>query len=163
MIYPPTKVFFIKLISFSPTVKNIDNQKRIQNFNWELKGLNSQNNNLKNLEGKIIFISFWATWCAPCVAEMPSINKLYKDYKDKVQFLLVTNENWKTVSKFYNKNEYDFPTYNQQTLAPKELKSKTIPATFIISKDKKIIVDKKGPANWNSSTIREVLDTLLID
>lgn len=161
MIYPPTKVYFIRLISFSPSEVTTEKQKQIKNTNWQLKGLNATSVNLKQLENKVVFVSFWATWCAPCVAEMPSMQKLYVAYKDKVTFVFVTDENWQTVSGFYTKKGYDFPTYNQLTKAPKELESSSIPATFILDKNKKIIVEKRGPANWNSTTTKEILDRLL--
>ncbi len=161
MIYPPTKVYFIRLISFSPSEIKTENQQQIKNTNWQLKGLNTENINLKELENKVVFVSFWATWCAPCIAEMPSMQKLYDDYKDDVTFLFVTNEDWQTVSKFYTKKNFDFPTYNQITLSPNELESSSIPATFILDKNKKIIVKKRGAADWNSTSTRKILDDLL--
>jgi len=161
LIYPPTKVYFIRFISFAPPVKSIANQKNIEDSTWALKGMNTENIDLNALDNKVVFISFWATWCAPCVAEMPSMNALYQDYKDRVTFLFVTDEQWATVSKFYAKNQYDFPTYNQVTNAPKELRSTSIPATFILSKEKKIVIDKKGPADWNSNSTRILLDALI--
>ncbi|WKD86574.1 Thiol-disulfide oxidoreductase ResA [Polaribacter huanghezhanensis] len=161
MIYPPTKVFFIRLISFSPSEIKAENQQQIKNTNWQLKGLNTKNINLKELDNKVVFVSFWATWCGPCLAEMPSIKILYDDYKDKVTFLFVTNEDWQTVSKFYTKKKFDFPTYNQLTMPPSELESSSIPATFILDKNKKIVIDKRGPADWDSSATRKILDDLL--
>ena len=161
MIYPPTKVYFIRLISFSPSETKVYNQPKIKETDWQLKGLNTKNVNLKELENKVVFVSFWATWCAPCIAEIPSMQKLYNDYKDNVTFLFVTNEDWQTVSTFYTKKEFDFPTYNQFTKAPKEFNVTSIPATFIIDKKSNIVVDKRGAANWNSSAIRSILDKLL--
>lgn len=161
LIYPPTKVYFIRLISFAPSIQNVEKQESLSTTNWSLKGINTENLNFNDLGDKVVFVSFWATWCPPCIAEMPSINALYEDYKDKVTFLFVTNENWNTVSKFYTKKNYSFPTYNQLTNSPKEFESATIPATFILSKTKKIVVDKKGPADWNSESIRKLLDGLL--
>ena len=161
MIYPPTKVYFIRLVSFSPSKVNTDHQKQLSNISWSLKGLNVDDTDSNQLEDKVVFVSFWATWCAPGVAEMPSMFKLYKDQKEKVTFLFVTNENWSIVSEFYQKKGYNFPTYQSKNKVPEELKSATIPATFIIDKYKKIAVEKRGPANWNSSTTREILDALL--
>jgi len=154
-------VYFIRLISFSPSEIRLDNQQQIKNIDWNLKGLNTKSINLKQLDNKVVFISFWATWCAPCVAEMPSMKKLYAAYKGKVDFVFVTDENWKTVAKFYTKKGYDFPTYNQVTKSPIELESSSIPATFILDKSKKIVVEKIGPADWNSTTTKEILDKLL--
>jgi len=161
MNYPPTKVYFIRLISFSPSETKIENQPQIKDTDWQLKGLNTKNINLKELENKVVFISFWATWCAPCIAEMPSMHKLYIDYKDKVTFLFVSDENWETVSEFYTKREFDFPTYNQLTNTPKEFDISAIPSTFILDTNNNIVVDKRGPADWNSDTVRELLDRLL--
>lgn len=161
MIYPPTKVYFIRLISFSPSTENVENQQKIKNPDWQLIGLNTTNVNFKELEGKVVFINFWATWCPPCIAEMPSIKKLYEAYKDEVVFLFVTNEDWETVSKFYNKKEYNFPTYNSIGKTLQEFESSAIPATFIVSKEGKIVVDKKGPADWYSNTSKEIIESLL--
>ena len=48
---------------------------------------------MKGLKGKVVVIDFWATWCGPCVAEMPTMKKLYAEYKDKgVEFIGVSLE-----------------------------------------------------------------------
>ncbi|CAL2103163.1 Thiol-disulfide oxidoreductase [Tenacibaculum sp. 190130A14a] len=161
LLFPSTRVYFIRLISFSPSVNEVKEQVHLDSYEWNLKGLNAQNINFKEEKGKVIFVSFWATWCPPCIAELPSIKKLHQDYGNKVSFLLVTNEDWGTVSKFYEKNEYNFPTYNYVSAVPSKLQSNSIPATFILDKSGKIIVDKKGPANWNTEKIRSLLDDLL--
>ena len=44
---------------------------------------------LSDLKGKVVFINFWATWCPPCIAEMPSINKLQEKFKDNEDFLVL--------------------------------------------------------------------------
>jgi len=161
MIYPPTKIYFIRLISFSPPEIKAENQQQITDVDWQLKGLNTNNINLQKTENHVVFISFWATWCAPCIAEMPSMQLLYEDYKTKVTFLFVTNEDWQTVSKFYIKRGFDFPTYNQIIKAPNGLESIAIPTTYILDKNKKIVVSKSGAADWNSSATRKILDNLI--
>ena len=161
LIYPPTKVYFIRLISFSPSIENVENQKQLENYNWQLKGVNTQNINLSKAKGKVIFVNLWATWCPPCVAEMPSIQKLYDDYKDKIEFVFITNEDWETVNKFYQKRGFDLPTYNPVTKYPEKLTSKSIPATFVIDKKGNIVIDKRGAADWNSKKTRAILDKLL--
>lgn len=158
LLYTPTRVYFLRLVSFSPSVINTEQQVTIQKKSWFLKGLNTRDINLNKLEDKVIFISFWATWCPPCKAELPSIQELYNDYKDKVTFLFITNEDWFKVSDFYTENNYNLPTYHSISSIPKELESKTIPATFIINKKGNIIIDKKGAANWNSESVRKLLD-----
>lgn len=161
LLYPPTKVYFIRLISFSPSVITEDKQEKLATYNWNLKGLNTSNIDFNDTKGKVIFVNFWATWCPPCVAEMPGIQKLYDDYKNKVTFVFVSNEDWSIISDFYTKNNYNLPTYNILSKTPNQLKSNSIPATFIIDKNGAIVTDKKGPANWNSNSVRKLLDELI--
>lgn len=92
---------------------------------------------------------------------MPSVQELYNAYKDKVEFVFISNEKWNTISDFYIKNGYDLPTYTVLSATPNQLKSKTIPATFIIDKKGTIVVEKRGAANWNSNKTRLLLDKLL--
>ena len=161
LLYPPTKVYFIRLISFSPSVITNDKQEKLTDYNWNLKGLNTANIDFNETKNKVVFINFWATWCPPCIAEMPSIQKLYDDYKDKVTFVFISNEDWNTINGFYIKNNCNLPTYNTLSKTPGQLKSNSIPATFIIDKKGNIVTDKKGAANWNSTKVRELLDELI--
>lgn len=161
LIYPPTKIQFIRLISFAPSTIEKNEQQKLTNYNWSIEGLNTKGINFNEHKNKVVFLNFWATWCPPCVAEMPSIKKLHKDYKDKVVFVFVSNEKWAVINKFYKENNYDFPTYNNLSNPPKELSSSSIPATFVIDKGGHVIMNKKGAANWNSNKVRELLDSIL--
>lgn len=161
LLYPPTKVYFIRLISFSPSTITKDNRQALQSYDWNLKGLNTSSIDFNTTKNKVVFVNFWATWCPPCIAEMPSIQKLYNDYKDKVEFVFVSNEKWPTIEAFYKDKGYNLPTYNTLSKIPNQLESNSIPATFIIDKNGTIVVDKKGPADWNSDKIRKLLDELV--
>lgn len=161
LVYPPTKIHFIRFFSFSPNVEDTPRQKILKDFNWSLKGLNTKSLNFMELDEQVVFVSFWATWCPPCIAEMPSMKTLYEDYKDKVTFVFITNEPWNKVATFYKKNAYNFPSYHQQNEAPEEFDHTSIPTTYIVSKDRRIVVHEKGAANWNTNGIRKLLDTLI--
>ena len=161
LLYPPTKVYFIRLISFSPSVITEDKQEKLATYNWNLKGLNTIDLDFNKTQNKVVFVNFWATWCPPCIAEIPSIQKLFDDYKDKVTFVFVSNESWNVINDFYLKNNYNLPTYNTLTQTPKQLKSNSIPVTFIIDKKGNIVTDKKGAADWNSTKVRKLLDELI--
>ena len=137
----PVRAILIKGVSFVTTrifSLEIDKEDQIHltDYDWRLQGVDGEQINMESFKNKVVLVNFWATWCPPCVAEMPSMKALYEDYKKKVTFLFITNENWNTVSNFYTKNAYNFPTYNQVTSTPKELENSTIPATFVLSKDK---------------------------
>ncbi|CAA0169256.1 Thiol-disulfide oxidoreductase [Tenacibaculum maritimum] len=161
MIYPPTKVYFIRLVSFAPSEIEKKAQKEIGNYQWSLKGLNAPDINFEKVKGKVVFINFWATWCPPCIAEMPSIQKLYGTYKEKITFLFISNEKWEVINKFYKEKGYDLPTYHSVNQIPSKLEATSIPTTYIINQSGKIVVAKQGSANWNSKSVKRMLDKLL--
>jgi thiol-disulfide isomerase/thioredoxin len=162
LIVPASREWFMRQIAFAPSVESVEKSEQIDTYNWSLKGLNTENINFNEFENKVVFVNFWATWCPPCRAEMPMIQKLYNDYKDKVEFVFVTTENWKTVEEFFKKNEYDLPVYNSIGRPPEKFtETNSIPASYILSKNGKILVSKVGAANWNSSKVRNLLDELI--
>ena len=163
LLYPPSREWFMRQIAFAPSVENIENSEKLDSYNWSLKGLNTDNINFNELENKVIFVNFWATWCPPCRAEMPMIQELYNDYKDKIEFVFVTNESWETVEKFYLKNDYNLPSYNAKSLPPEKFtETNSIPATYLIDKKGNILISETGSANWNSKKVRKLLDELIL-
>lgn len=161
MLYPPTREWFMRQIAFSPSVEKIEDAEKLDSYNWNLKGLNTDNIQFSQLLGKVVFVNFWATWCPPCRAEMPMIQALYNDYKDKVHFVFVTNENWQTVDKYFSENQYNLPVYNSSSLPPSKFtETNSIPASYLIDQEGNILISKTGSANWNSDKVRDLLDNL---
>ncbi len=162
MLIPTTKAWILRQISFAPGIEKVENQVQLTSYNWALQGINTDNLDFNQEKGKVAIVNFWATWCTPCVAEMPSIEALYKDYGDKIDFILVTTDPKQKVLPFLEKHQFTLPVYNQVTQAPKEFFTKTIPRSFLIDKNGKIVVNT-GRADWNSKKIRTYLDTLLAE
>jgi thiol-disulfide isomerase/thioredoxin len=164
MLYPPSREWFMRQIAFSPSVNKVEEAEKLTSYNWELKGLNTEDISFIKLKNKIVFVNFWATWCPPCRAELPMIQELYNDYKDKVAFVFVTDESWQTVQTFFNKNSYNLPTYNSVSLPPQTfLETNSIPASYLIDADGNILISKTGAANWNSDKVKKLLDKLLLE
>jgi thiol-disulfide isomerase/thioredoxin len=162
MLYPPSREWIMRQIAFSPSIENKSNAEKLDTYNWDLKGLNTESINFNELKGKIVFVNFWATWCPPCRAEMPMIQELFNDYKNSVHFIFVTNENWQTVDNYFNKNGYNLPVYNAISTPPtKFTETNSIPASYLIDQEGNILISKTGSANWNSSKVRNLLDNLL--
>ncbi|WP_339756187.1 TlpA disulfide reductase family protein [uncultured Winogradskyella sp.] len=159
----PLQVLLHKGLSFFNTSSLIDQDDRatVSFSNWKLKSDVNTTLNFKETEGKVVLINFWATWCPPCIAEMPSLQALYNDYNDKVVFLFVTSDNFKTVEQFKTKKGFDFLVFNPLNEIPDELKTGSIPRTFVINKQGEIVVDESGAIDWNSETVRNQLDNLL--
>lgn len=167
LIIPTTRtpliVFVKRMTLFGPSVSANDNYGQLSKADMQWSVIDDKGNTvrLEELSDKPVFINFWATWCAPCIAEMPSIEELYTDYHDKVHFVIVTYEGQNLVTPFMQKHGFKFPTYHYQTKEPELLQSKTIPATFIITKKGEIVANEKGTSNWNSQSVRSLLDKLI--
>lgn len=159
----PIKVFFNRVMAFSPSEVDETDRVVLNEYNWKLTTLDKKPVNFSQSEGKVVVVNLWATWCPPCVAEMPSMQKLYESYGDRVDFYFVTSEAIEKPLKFIQKNGYSFPVYRESQPTPEVLRSRSIPATYVISKDGTIVIDEKGAANWNSEKVHQVLDGLLAE
>ncbi|RIV47426.1 TlpA family protein disulfide reductase [Flagellimonas pelagia] len=140
-----------------------DEQITLENYHWNLVNMDGKQMDFQSAKGKVAVVNVWATWCPPCVAELPKFADLYADYKDKVVFAFVANDDKEKVEAFLKKKGYQLPVYLQASSAPSELESSTIPATYIISKSGKIVVDERGAANWSSESTRTLLDELILE
>ena len=117
----------------------------------------------EELKGKVIFLNFWATWCPPCIAEMPSIQALYDkiDKKNVVFVMIATNDEQGKVQKFIKRKEYDFPIYFlKDDFLPTIFHSKAIPTTFIIDTNGKIVYKHEGTANYDTEAFKDLLENL---
>lgn len=159
----PLVVFLKRATLLGPSVSENDNYGKLNqnDLSWQLINDKGETIRLSELTDKPVFINIWATWCAPCIAEMPSIDKLHSDYKDNIHFVIATYEEKSLVDAFLDKHELDFPVYRYTSKEPKLLQSKTIPATFILNTKGEIVVSEKGTSNWNSKSVRALLDKLI--
>lgn len=151
----------LKTMVWSPSIEVVEKQVHIPAFDFALRNLEQERVTQRIGDGRITFLSFWATWCAPCVAELPSIEALYQDYKDRIDFVLVTHENPEVVQGFLDKKEFDLPVYFPAAVPPEILQSKSIPTNFLIDNEGNLLIKETGAANWNSKKVRGLLDGLL--
>ena len=127
-------------------------------LSYSIRTANGEVISLNSLNDKPVFLNYWATWCPPCVAEMPSIQNLYADYKDKVHFVLISSEEEAKTKAFLNKKGYTFPLSKAIQATPDKLSRSSIPSTFLISKNGEILVSEVGASNWNHKKFRALLD-----
>ncbi|MGO2294674.1 TlpA family protein disulfide reductase [Psychroflexus halocasei] len=153
----PIQVFINKIISFSPSEISEDDRESLKTYNWVLMNERGEDINFNQSKDKVVIINYWATWCAPCIAEMPSLQELYTEFKDDVDFYFVTNDDPQKVNTFMSKNDYDMPSYRQRSQAPQILQSSSLPTTYMISKKGEIIMKKIGSANWSSDKVKNTI------
>lgn len=155
------KVYLNRLISHNPVPVEERAQQFLEDYDFKLVNSKGTVVNLKDYKGDVIFINFWATWCPPCVAEMPGLQLLYNTYGEKVTFLFIARDKKEKVSNFITKKNYNLPVYFESGFTPKTLYSPALPTTFIIDKKGNIVIAETGSADWNSESVHVLLDGLL--
>jgi thiol-disulfide isomerase/thioredoxin len=157
----PIKVFFQRLVMSTPSEMDISERKKLSGYDWQLTETDGSVVQFSNSKDKVILLNLWATWCPPCLAELPSMQNLYNIYGDKVDFYFVSSEDAETVRKFMEKKGYDFPVYLETRRPPTELQVTIIPTTFLIDRNGEIVIEKTGAARWDSDEVRSSIDELL--
>ena len=156
----PIQIELNRIFSSSPS-EVTGEKRRIQEYEWQLRNLAGERVNFEEARGEVAVVNFWATWCPPCIAEMPSFQALYEDYGDKVSFYFVSSEEPQKLQQFINKRGYSLPVYLPLSTIPDKLKTNSLPTTYVLGRSGEIVVEKTGSADWDSSTFRKLLDRLL--
>lgn len=108
---------------------------------------------LAEYSGDVIFMNIWATWCPPCIAEMPSIHALYQamDGEKDVTFLLISmDEDFNKAKEFMQTRGFDLPIYHFRSRSKEHYDSQSIPTTYVISRDGKMMMEKRGLAKYDT-------------
>lgn len=138
--------------------------QKMQYFDGALKDMDGKTVRLADYVGeKVIFLNLWATWCPPCKAEMPSMEKLYQKYKDKgFEMIAVSQgEDTKTVTKFLSKHDYTFPIFTDpNNEIAKNYSTGSIPTTYLIDKEGNMLARFVGGRDWFSADAIKLLDAL---
>ena len=119
---------------------------------------------LGELKGKVVFLNFWATWCPPCIIEMPSMEKLHREFGDKSLMILAINvrESAKQVKAFVKSHKLTLKTL----LDPKGTVSRryyawALPVTVIVNKRGEKIYTVIGPRDWDTQDANNFVQQLL--
>ena len=116
-------------------------------LDFKLKDLNGKEVSLSDYKGKKVFLNFWASWCPPCKAEMPDIEKLYGETKDSDLVILAVNvgESKNTAKSFIDDNKYSFPVLlDSDQNVTNQYNIKGIPTSFFIDKEGNVVSSKVG-------------------
>ena len=118
--------------------------------------------NLSDLQGKVVFVNLWASWCPPCVAEMPGIHALYlKMDPAKVAFVMVSlDENPAKARALLKRRGYTFPVYFPTGPLPAPFNSRSIPSTVILAPDGQVAARHDGMAEYDTPEFKAALDKL---
>ncbi|MEQ9424318.1 MAG: TlpA disulfide reductase family protein [Cyclobacteriaceae bacterium] len=115
---------------------------------------------ISDYKGQVVFLNFWATWCKPCIAEMPSIDRAKKALEGKeVVFLAASDESIEKIERFMGKYEFSFD-FIQMKDDFATLAIHSLPTTIIYDRSGKIILNEVGARDWDTTEMIEKLTSL---
>jgi len=132
-------------------------EKGVHAPNFTLPDLHGKMVSLADFKGQVVLLNIWATWCGPCVEEMPSMEKLHQELKDEKLVILAVSidESGATVvSPFMEKHRLTFPALIDSAGTINSLYRTTgVPESFIIDKNGKILEEVIGPRDWAAAGV----------
>ena len=131
---------------------------------FELKDPAGKQLSLRELRGKVVFLNFWATWCAPCIEEMPAMEKLHQELEKDGLVILAVNfqESPERVKEFFTKHNLTFTALLDRDGKVSELyQAWALPVSVVINKDGKIAARAMGSKDWYSDEALQFFRKLL--
>jgi len=156
----------MKLGLFEPKLEMIEQTAaptQEANYVFEMVYADGKAVNLEDLKGKVVFINFWATWCPPCIAEMPSIQKLYDKVKDDQEIVILTVEvegKRDKAAKFMERKKLSLPVVYPNSAIPTEFFNGSLPTTVILDKKGNIAHTTMGMADYSGQDVVDFLNEL---
>ena len=168
--YKDLSIMYLKEVIEAPKLQPPSSQEmEVSTIDFEsnmLQFSDLDNNifNIQKFKGKNLFINYWATWCNPCLAEMPYMVELYEKYKNEkdIIFLFLSREELKTIKNYIPKDEnlQKLPLYKIIT-DDEFFATSGIPTTFIIDSGGEVLVKDLGTAFWNDKSVFTFIDSLI--
>jgi len=146
-------VFFKRLIDVGFFVPEIEKEgMQVSNLSGiTFKDRKGNTIDLGKLKGKVVFLNIWATWCPPCRAEMPSLNKLFKQFKNDSQVVFIfadADGNLQNSEQFMADRKYEMPVYRIESTVPPQIFRGALPTTIIFDQAGRLSFKHEGIANY---------------
>lgn len=165
------KIFYIILLSVVSGIAcaaNTGSFTPVEHYpapNIRFSDANGNIHNLTDYQGKVVLLNFWATWCTPCVAEMPTLSQLASDMQGRDVVVLPISVDFsgsEAVQKFYNNNGIENlgVFVDNKGTAFKEYKLNALPTTFIIDRRGNVTTKIMGAMDWASDEVKAYLSDL---
>ncbi len=147
-----------------PEAKDAEAVSAVSYADFTLRNEEGIATNISDLKGKVVFLNFWASWCPPCRAEFPSIQKFYEKYRSHpdMAFLTVNLDDNPALGKAYLKEKgFTVPFLTPAGSVPKEIYDGSLPTTVILDKKGEIRLRHTGVADYSKDSFYAEIDTLL--
>ena len=149
---------FLILVFFSLAISNCQTSNRSEESQLpenlveriDLVDLEGKPISMESLKGKTVFLNFWATWCKPCLAEMPDMDIAAKVLaEDDFIFIAASDESIEKIKKFAEKYDYSFKFVHSKT-SVFDLELGALPTTWVINKEGVLVYNEVGARKWDS-------------
>ena len=130
-------------------------------YNFNIRDLNGNIRSANDFRNKTLFLNIWATWCAPCRMEMPSIQSLYNQVDTaQIAFVMLSVDKPGDLGKiktYIQEKEFSFPVYTPVGSLPDLLQVRSIPTTMVIAPDGHVVSSEAGATNYDTRKFRKFL------
>lgn len=136
--------------------------ERAYPHNLPLLTLNGAPANLRQFEGKVVLVNMWASWCPPCLAEMPNLQALYQKIDTtKIAFVLISlDEKPARARALLKRRGYTLPVFFPVGPLPAPFSSSSIPATVVLMPDGRVAAQHLGMADYDTPAFKQALEKL---
>ncbi|MBN8651992.1 MAG: TlpA family protein disulfide reductase [Cytophagales bacterium] len=150
-------LFLIIIAGCSPSRKE-SNSLKLEDI--RLTDLAGNAVDVSQFKDKTVLVNFWATWCKPCLQEMPSLAATQNRFKDQpIVFLFASNETTEQINRFKNKQKFEFNYLHLGNL--EALKIQALPTTFIFDQTGELKFSEIGFRDWTSPASIEIITNIL--
>lgn len=157
LVSTSAKSFLLRVVLstglFSPKIEKAEAETKQAAMPLTFQHADGKMESTENLRGKVVFINFWASWCPPCRAEMPSMEKMYNKMKsdEGIAFIFINLDDDNTAGINYLKEKnYSIPFQKAQGFIPTDLFTGTLPTTVVLDKQGAVVMNHSGMADYNS-------------
>ncbi len=120
---------------------------------------------LAKQKGKIFIVHFWATWCPPCVEEIPALSRFWDKYRtreDVELYAISVDKDWKTIDDFMAKNPSTIPLFHDPGAATaKRFGTTQYPETYIVNDKGRVLFRVQGAVDWSNADVRARIEQLI--
>lgn len=131
---------------------------------FTLEDLDGRESSLSSYRGKVVFLNFWATWCGPCRAEMPSMERLYAELpRDRFEILAVDMREFRgKVAEFVDELDLTFPVLlDERGVTGAMYGIRGIPTTYLVDKEGNLVARLVGSRQWDTAEVQEAIRHLI--
>jgi peroxiredoxin len=132
--------------------------------NFSLKALSGPSRTLEALKGQVVLVNFWASWCPPCIEEMPSMNRIYRRYREQGLEILGINfqEEPEQIDRFLQRVAVEFPVlFDRDGAVAHQWSVFSMPTSFLLDRQGRVRYAISRSIHWDLAESRTVLEQLL--